>query len=62
MFILKCKCLYLMVFLKAIEARLVCESYFAKIIGVTDDSDCSYEQLMFMAKMAEGVILEAIKL
>lgn len=62
MFILKCKCLFLIFLLKTIEAKLVCESYFAKIIGVTDDSDCSYEQLMFMAKMAEGVILEAIKL
>ncbi len=60
MFILKCKCLFLMVLLKAIEARLVCESYFAKIIGVTDDSDCSYEQLMFMAKMAEGIVWDAI--
>lgn len=49
-----------MVLLKAIEARLVCESYFAKIIGVTDDSDCSYEQLMFMAKMAEGIVWDAI--
>ena len=56
------KCLFLIFFLKVEIARLGCENYLCKKIGVVDDSDCSYEQIKFMAKMAEGVLWEDVKL
>ena len=56
------KSLFLIFFLKVEIARLGCENYLCEKIGVVDDSDCSYEQIKFMSKMAEGVLLEVIKL
>lgn len=56
------KCLFLIFFLKVKIARLGCENYLCEKIGVVDDSDCSYEQIKFMSKMAEGVLWEDVKL
>ena len=56
------KSLFLIFFLKAEIARLACENYLCKKIGVVDDSDCSYEQVKFMVKMVEGLLWEYIKL
>lgn len=56
------KCLFLIFFLKVKIARLGCETYLCEKIGVVDDSDCSYEQIKFMSKMAEGLLWEDIKL
>lgn len=49
-------------FLKVKIARLGCENYLCEKIGVVDDSDCSYEQIKFMSKMAEGILWEDVKL
>lgn len=56
------KCLFLIFFLKVKIARLGCENYLCEKIGVVDDSDCSYEQIKFMSKMAEGLLWEDVKL
>lgn len=56
------KCLFLIFFLKVKIARLGCENYLCEKIGIVDDSDCSYEQIKFMSKMAEGILWEDIKL
>ena len=56
------KCLFLIFFLKVEIARLACENYLCKKIGVVDDSDCSDEQVKVMVKMVEGLLWEDIKL
>ena len=56
------KSLFFIILIKVVIARLGCETFLCKKIGVVDDSDCSYEQIKFMSKMAEGVLLEVIKL
>ena len=56
------KCLFLIFLLKVEIARLRCEKYLCEKIGVVDDSDCSYEQVKFMSKMAEGLLWEYVKL
>lgn len=56
------KRLFLIFFLKVKIARLGCENYLCEKIGVVDDSDCSYEQIKFMSKMVEGLLLEDVKL
>lgn len=56
------KCLFLIFYLKVIKATLACDRYLCKKIGVTDSSNCSYEQVMFMCKIVEGLLWEDIKL
>lgn len=56
------KRLFLIFFLKVKIFRLGCENYLCEKIGVVDDSDCSYEQIKFMSKMAEGLLWEDVKL